>query len=96
MASYKGAFLIPRTPFVVDSIYKERSYKPTKGWFVKPIIVPYPAYGSGIEKGDKIIGLNDVAIDYFDQFATETKNIKPKKSRFLYYVKAIRCVLRCN
>jgi regulator of sigma E protease len=63
----------------VDSIYQERTFKPKNGWFAKPITVPFPAYGSGMEKGDKIIGLNDVAIDYFDQFATEIKNHKDKK-----------------
>lgn len=82
LASYKGGFLIPRTPFVVDSIFQERSFKTKKGWrswFEKPTIVPFPAYGSGLEKGDKIIGLNEVAIDYFDQFSTEIKNHKAKK-----------------
>jgi regulator of sigma E protease len=82
LASYKGGFLIPRTPFVVDSIFQERTFKTQKGWkgwFEEPTVVPFPAYGSGMEKGDKIIGLNDVVIDYFDQFATEIKNHKDEK-----------------
>jgi regulator of sigma E protease len=82
LASYKGGFLIPRTPFVVDSIYQERAFKTQKGWrswFEDLTVVPFPAYGSGIKKGDKIIGLNDAVINYFDQFATEIKNYKDEK-----------------
>jgi regulator of sigma E protease len=79
LASYKGSFLVPRTPFVVDSLLSERSFKPKRGWFVKPITVPYPAYSSGMKKGDQIIGLNESTINYYDEFATEIRKHKKEK-----------------
>lgn len=59
LASYKGAFVVPRYPFVIDEMLPE-----------------YPGAKTELKKGDKLIGLNDAATPYYDDFATEIKKHK--------------------
>lgn len=59
LASYKGSFIIPRFPFVIDSLNPE-----------------FPGAKTELKKGDRLIGLNDVATPYYDAFATEIRKYK--------------------
>ena len=59
LASYKGAFVVPRIPFVIDEFMPD-----------------YPAATSELKEGDWLIGINDLATPYYDEFATEIKQFK--------------------
>jgi regulator of sigma E protease len=62
LASYKGAFVVPRYPFVIDEMLPD-----------------YPGEKTELKKGDKLIGLNDIATPYYDNFATEIKQYKSEE-----------------
>lgn len=59
LASYKGAFVVPRIPFVIDELMPD-----------------YPVATSELKEGDWLIGINDLATPYYDEFATEIKQYK--------------------
>ena len=59
LASYKGAFVVPRIPFVIDELMPD-----------------YPVATSELKEGDWLIGINDLATLYYDEFATEIKQYR--------------------
>lgn len=59
LASYKGAFVVPRIPFVIDELMPD-----------------YPVATSELKEGDWLIGINDLATPYYDEFATEIKQYR--------------------
>ena len=58
LANYRGELIAPRLPFVVDSIINEDA----------------PAYGSGLERGDRIIALDSAATPFFHDFIREVED----------------------